>query len=318
VDAYARRHALLRWEDVMQHLAVFLVARGRAALVLGAGPTADRKAALLERAGAEVRREAVFDPLLLEGCAVAIGADAPDAELEALSQEAMARGIPVNIVDRPALCSFIMPAIVDREPVTIAVGTGGAAPVLARLIRARIEAVIPPRIGRVAAVVSGFTEEMRARFPELSERRRLIERMFGGRVAALALAGDEDAAREAVAAEIEAAATGGRAPGIVHFVGAGPGEADLVTLRGQRLLGEADVVVHDEGASAAVLDLARRDAERVVLAGPDAALLIALAREGKMVVRVLAGAAEDGGPEAAAVAAAGADVAVVPGIAGAG
>ena len=134
----------------MRSLAVFLDLAGRAALVVGDGPVIDRKAALLERAGAELRRTAGFDELLLEGCAVAIGADAPEPELEALSAAAQARGIPVNIVDRPALCSFIMPAIVDRSPVIVAIGTGGAAPVLARLVRTRIEAMLPPasRAGR--------------------------------------------------------------------------------------------------------------------------------------------------------------------------
>ena len=301
----------------MRYLPVFLDLAGRAALVLGDGSTAERKAAALARAGAVLRRAARFEPGLLDGVAVAIGADAPEDDLVALYAAASARGIPVNVVDRPALCSFITPALIDRDPVTIAVGTGGAAPVLARLVRARIEALLPPDLGRLATLADGFRDEIRRRFPDLGRRRRLLERLFAGRVSALALAGEDDAARAAVADEIEAAAADMRAAGIVHLIGAGPGAGDLITLRAQRLLGEADVVVHDRHASAEVLDMARRDAERLAIGtsgGETDALLIGLARAGKVVVRLTFGAPAI----SAGLAASGVAVRIVPGVAASG
>ena len=140
---------------------IFLDLRGRLALVIGDGEAASRKAEALRQAGATVRTAPRFAPALLDGCAIAIGADAPDADLQALSAEAQARGIPVNIVDRPALCSYITPSVIDRDPITIAVSSGGAAPVLARLLRARIEAGIAPAYGRLAALADRFKDEIR-------------------------------------------------------------------------------------------------------------------------------------------------------------
>ena len=247
----------------MQHFPVFLVLRGRKVLVLGDGEVAARKAAPLIAAGAEVIRAARFDPSLLEGCAFAVGADAPEAALHALSDAATARGIPVNIVDRPALCSCIMPAIVDRDPVTIAISTGGAAPVLARILRARIEAALPPRIGRLAAIAAEFTPRLRAAWPNVPQRRRILERIFGGVAAERAFEGDEAGARAAIMAELGLQHPAG---GEVHFVGTGPGDADLVTMRAHRLLGEADTVVHQPAMSAAILALVRRDATCVCVA----------------------------------------------------
>jgi uroporphyrin-III C-methyltransferase/precorrin-2 dehydrogenase/sirohydrochlorin ferrochelatase len=226
----------------MQHFPAFMDLQGRRGLVLGDGEAADRKANALRQCGASVVQSPRFDPAMLDGCAIAIGADAPMADLAALSAAAMARGIPVNIVDQPGLCSFITPAVIDRAPLTIAVSSGGAAPVLARLIRARIEALLPPTLGRLAAVAGEFKAELRRRFPDTALRRRVLERALGGRVADLVAAGQDDAARAEMAREIE----GGVAPtGIVYLVGAGPGSPDLLTLRAHRLLGEADVIVHD-------------------------------------------------------------------------
>lgn len=301
----------------MRHFPIFLELHGRRGLVLGEGPVADRKAAMLARAGAELRRASRFAPGLLDGCAIAVGAEAPEPDLLALSAAARSRGIPVNVVDRPALCSFIMPALIDRDPVTVAVGTGGAAPVLARIIRSRIEALLPPGLGRLATLALEFREDIRTRFPDLARRRQLIERLFGGRVASLALAGEEAAARSAVVEEIAAAQAHTMPAGIVHFIAAGSSEADLLTLRAQRLLGEADVIVHDRGVGGALLDMARRDADRIRVdeTGADptdpengaAALLVGLARAGKVVVRFVDGRSSDSGAgkEAAVLAAAG-------------
>jgi uroporphyrin-III C-methyltransferase/precorrin-2 dehydrogenase/sirohydrochlorin ferrochelatase len=308
----------------MRYLPIFLDVQGKRALVLGDGEVASRKAEALRRAGAEVATAPRFVPGLLEDVVLAIGADAPLPDLEALSVAARARGIPVNVVDRPALCSYISPAIVDRDPVVIAIGSGGAAPVLARLIRARIEALLPPALGRLAAMIDGFKTELRRRWPAPEPRRRVIERMIDGTGAELVLAGDEAGGVREMRREIDGTA----APqGIVHLVGAGPGAADLLTMRAHRLLGAADVIVHDRLVTDEVLDLARRDAERIYVGKARAnhcmqqadvnALLIRLAREGKRVVRLKGGdplVFGRGGEEAAALARAGVAHEIVPGV----
>ncbi len=328
----------------MRHFPIFLDLAGRRALVLGEGAAAARKADALAEAGAAVTRVARFAPTrsaqdCLAGVAIAIGAEAPEADLHALSEAAQALGIPVNIVDRPALSSFIMPALVDRDPLTIAIASGGAAPVLARQLRAKIEALIPPAYGRLAAFLGRAQGELRRRFPDLAQRRRLIERLLGGRVAALVFAGREAEAEAALAAELAASDSGagadgadgagadGAGAGMVFLVGAGPGAADLLTLRAQRLLGEADVIVHDRLVGDAVLALARRDATRIFVGKARAhhclpqseinALLVRLAREGKKVVRLKGGDPfifGRGGEEAEALAEAGIACEIVPGV----
>lgn len=268
----------------MRHFPVFLDLQGRTALVLGDGEAARRKAALLARAGARVRTAALFNPSLLDGCAVAIGADAPEADLAALSKAARSAGIPVNVVDRPELCSFFSPAIVDRNPLTVAVSTSGAAPVLARVVHARIEALLPPTLGRLAALLDDLKHDFRTRFPDPAARRRVIESVLAGPAAELALAGRADEARDAAARALQQADA--HPSGMVFVVGAGPGPADLLTLRAQRLLGEADVIVHDPAIPGAVLDMARRDADFVAAASPEDAATRALrhARAGRKVV----------------------------------
>ena len=308
----------------MRHFPLFMDLAGCTALVLGAGDLAERKAEPLRRAGAAVRLRPTFDPADLDGCALAIGADAPDADKRALSTAAKARGIPVNVVDRPDLCSFLMPAIVDRDPITIAISTAGMAPVLARLLRQRIETAVPPAFGRLASFAGRFSGEIRRRYQDFSARRRVLERILTGRVAALIFAGEELAAEAALSDEL---ALDAETPGIVHLVGAGPGAADLLTLRAHRLLGEADVIVHDRLVSDEVLDMARRDAERIFVGKARAnhcmpqedinALLIRLAREGKRVVRLKGGDPlifGRGGEEAEALAAAGVAFEIVPGV----
>ncbi len=263
------------------------------------------------------------------GAALAVASGAPAPELAAFSAAAQSAGIPVNVVDQPDLCSYITPAIVDRDPLTIAISSGGAAPVLARLLRGRIETWVPPAYGRLAALAERFKSETRRRIPDTLRRRRLLERIFAGRTADLALAGEEAAAAAEYTAELDVAEAGLNrpAPGIVHLVGAGPGAADLVSLRGLRLLGEADVIVHDRLGTAEVLDLARRDADRIDVGKTQGnhtmpqrdinALLISLAREGRRVVRLKGGDPfifGRGGEEVEALAAAGIAYDVVPGI----
>lgn len=296
----------------MRHFPAFLDLQGREALLLGRGEAVEAKAALLEAAGARLRRIARFEGAhQLEGCAIAVAAGAPEADLEALFAAAQARGLPVNVVDRPAMCSFITPAIIDRAPVTVAVSTGGAAPVLARLIRQRIETVLPPGLARLARLAGRLQGAVRARLPETAARRRFLEGVLAGPVAELAVSGRE---AEAEAAFGAALAEADRAPpGLVHLVEPGPGAPDLLTLRALRVMGEADVLLHTPEIPAAILDLARRDAERAAVpAGAAGALLLAEAERGRRVVRLSPRA---DAAEAEACRAAGIVVERVPGLA---
>jgi uroporphyrin-III C-methyltransferase/precorrin-2 dehydrogenase/sirohydrochlorin ferrochelatase len=308
----------------MRHFPIFMDLQGRPVLVLGRGEVAERKAEPLRRAGAEVRIAHAFDEALLDGCVLAVGADAPEDDLRALFAAASRRGIPVNTVDRPELCSFITPSIIDRDPITIAVSSSGTAPVLARLLRARIEALIPPAYGRLAAMADRFKADIRSRLPDLAARRRVLERLLAGRAADLVFAGREG---EAEAEFVRALGDAPSREGMVFLVGAGPGSADLLTLRAQRLMGEADVIVHDRLVTEEVMDMARRDAERVYVGKARAnhclkqheinALLVKLAREGKKVIRLKGGDPfifGRGGEEAEALSAAGVPFEVVPGV----
>ena len=309
----------------MQHFPVFLDLRGQTALLLGSGEQAEAKATLLTAAGAAIRHAEHFTPALLEGIALAIGAGAAEAELAALSAACRARGIPVNVVDRPALCSALLPAIIDRAPMTIAVSSGGAAPVLARLVRQKIEAVLPPGLGLIAALAERWKAAIRQRLPALGPRRRFLEQVLEGEPSRRAAAGDAAGADRAMAAALASAEE--RPRGMVHLVGAGPGAGDLLTLRALRLLGEADVIVHDRLGCEDALGMARRDAERIFVGKRRGdhclpqeginALLVRLARDGKRVVRLKGGDPlifGRGGEEAEALAAAGIPCEVVPGV----
>jgi uroporphyrin-III C-methyltransferase/precorrin-2 dehydrogenase/sirohydrochlorin ferrochelatase len=308
---------------------IFLDLRGRRVTVMGRSEAAERRAAQFASLGALVERVDKADAARLAGCALAVASGAPETELAAFSAAAQAAGVPVNVVDRPELCSFITPAVVERDPLLIAISTGGAAPVLARLLRARIESLLAPAWGELARLAEQLKAETRRRVPDYAQRRRLLERVFTGRVASLVFAGDQGAALAAYEAELASSeqAVGAAPEGMVALVGAGPGAADLITLRGLRLLGEADVIVHDRLGTEDVLNLARRDAERVDVGKSQGdhtmsqrdinALLIGLARDGKRVVRLKGGDPfifGRGGEEVEALDAAGIAHEVVPGI----
>ncbi len=305
----------------MNHLPIFMTLRHKEVAVAGTGVLAARRAELALRAGARVTvyaerldeellelgtrfpfRHAAGEPTVeeLRGCAlcfVATGDAERDLRIRGRAREA---GVPVNTADRPGLCDFIMPSIVDRSPMVVAVSTGGASPLVARMFKARLETLIPAGYGRLAAFVGRFRKSVGARLP-LNRRVRFWERMLEGPVAELVLSGDEDRAEAMLAHELDREARKGAAPpvGEVYLVGAGPGDPDLLTLRAFRLMQKADVVVYDRLVDPAILDLVRRDAERInvgkrrnehTLPQEEISELLArLAGEGKRVLRLKGG-----------------------------
>lgn len=332
----------------MDFFPIFLNLRGRLCAVIGGGEVASRKISLLLQAGADVRVHAPelgdtlsqwaregkirhvarpFEPDALQDCALVIAATDEAEVNRRVSELAQARGIPVNVVDQPELCTFIMPSIIDRSPVTIAVSTGGRSPVLARLIRARLETLIPTSYGNLAKLVASFRDKVKARFKHPPRRRHFWEEVLQGRIAELVFSHQEQAAQGALQRLLDS--TDGDKPpiGEVYLVGGGPGDPDLLTFRALRLMQTADVVVYDRLVSPAVLELVRREAVRIY-AGKERDnhaipqedinhLLVRLAREGKRVVRLKGGDPfifGRGGEEIDTLAAEGIPFQVVPGI----
>nr|A4XUX3.1 RecName: Full=Siroheme synthase; Includes: RecName: Full=Uroporphyrinogen-III C-methyltransferase; Short=Urogen III methylase; AltName: Full=SUMT; AltName: Full=Uroporphyrinogen III methylase; Short=UROM; Includes: RecName: Full=Precorrin-2 dehydrogenase; Includes: RecName: Full=Sirohydrochlorin ferrochelatase [Pseudomonas mendocina ymp] len=300
----------------MQFLPLFHKLQGRPVLVIGGGEVALRKARLLSDAGArlrvvapEIRSElqelAGADGICLRGYAssdlqgVALVIAATDDEpLNArISAEAQAQGIPVNVVDAPALCSVIFPAIVDRSPLIVAVSSGGDAPVLARLIRAKIETWIPATYGQLANLGKRFRDRVKQLFPDVQQRRVFWEDVFQGQIAESVFAGKPEEGERLLEERLAGAAP--RALGEVYLVGAGPGDPDLLTFRALRLMQQADVVLYDRLVAPAIIELCRRDAERIYVGKRRAdhavpqeqinQLLIDLARQGKRVLRLKGG-----------------------------
>jgi uroporphyrin-III C-methyltransferase/precorrin-2 dehydrogenase/sirohydrochlorin ferrochelatase len=320
--------------------------RGRRCLVVGGGEVAARKASLLLNAGARVtvvspelgrtlnewagegrieHKAAKFQAEDLQECALVVAATDNEAVNREVSRLAQARDLPVNVVDNPALCSFIMPSIIDRSPVQIAVSTGGASPVLARLLRARVESMIPATYGHLAQLVDSFRDKVKARFSDTNARRVFWEKVLQGEVAELVFAGRDDEAREALGKALEE--DGEQEVGEVYLIGGGPGDPDLLTFRALRLMQQADVIVYDRLVSKEVLELTRRDAERIYV-GKERdnhtlpqdeinLLLVRLAKEGKRVCRLKGGDPfifGRGGEEIDTLAAEGVTFQVVPGI----
>jgi uroporphyrin-III C-methyltransferase/precorrin-2 dehydrogenase/sirohydrochlorin ferrochelatase len=296
----------------MRHFPIFLDLAAGPVVLVGSGAAALAKLRLLHAANADVRwyrdPEAVD---LADALAVVVATGGPADEV--IAARARALRIPVNVVDRPELSTFIVPAIVDRGDVVVAIGTGGLAPVLARRLRARIEALVPARIGELAALMGRYRARLARALPTYAARRRFWERVVDGPIGAALLAGRALAAEAALVRAIGNPQTeNSRTP--VTLVGAGPGDPDLLTLRALNALQDADVIAHETGLGAAVLDRARRDAERIVLRDRAAEQrVIAAAREGRRVVVLAHGDAEpDRFPF---LRAAGAPVIIVPGVA---
>ena len=303
----------------MDFLPVFMRMTGRPALVVGGGEVASRKTALLLDAGAIVTVispeicvsfdewvqdaritvvQRAFQPEDVTDQALIIAATDNTDVNHAVHDAASKKNIPVNVVDTPSLCTFIMPSIVDRSPIIAAVSTGGASPVLARLIRARLETLIPSAYGRLAKLSADYRDKVKAKFSNPQDRRKFWEKVLYGPIAEMVFAGRDGAAYDAVEEALDSAIDGSET-GEVYLVGGGPGDPDLLTFRALRLMQQSDVIVHDRLVSKEVLDLARRDAERIYVgkerdnhALPQEdinQLLVRLAKEGKRVCRLKGG-----------------------------
>lgn len=311
----------------MKHLPLFFDLSGRKVVVVGEGPAADRRAALARSAGAAVRQLGDIRAADLRGAAAVFIATG-DLDHDTVAQRvAKLVGVPVNVADRPALCDFILPAIVDRDDVVVAISTGGAAPTLAATLRGRIEAVLPERIGRLAKLAATFRTQVNTLIADPARRRAFWRRLVEGPAARLAMAGDDAAARRAALGELDDARRRLAPVGIAHIVGAGPGDPDLLTLKAAQLLREADAILHDDLVPPAVLARARRDAEFLAVGKRKGlarwtqdeinAELVRRVRAGQMVVRLKAGdpfVFGRGGEEVEALRAAGLPVAIVPGV----
>lgn len=336
-------------------------------LIVGGGEVAQRKADLLGRAGAcitivapEITEEvkALLDEGVKSGRHVLIqekydkkwlvgkrliiaGTDDEDLNRQ-VHADAQALNIPVNVVDTPPLCDFIFPAIVDRNPIVIGISSNGKAPVLARLLRARLETLIPQGYGNLAKLAGEMRAEVKAKIPTLTGRRQFWERAFEGRVSELMFAGRSDEAKQLLEDNLSAAKQQltenndnpffaenkpHHQSGEVYIVGAGPGDPELLTFKALRLMQQADIVYYDALVSDKILDLCRRDADKVFVGKKRSnhavaqqginELLITAAKTGKRVVRLKGGdpfVYGRGGEEIEALQAAGITYQVVPGV----
>ena len=271
----------------MHAFPAFYPLAGRTVVVAGEGEAAEAKARLFEGSPATVKRvtgEAAQSPDAYAGAALAFIASDDDAFCAAAAGAARAAHVPVNVTDRPQLCDFTTPAVIDRGEVVAAIGTGGASPMLATLLRHDIEARVPEGAGRVAALFQTLQAEVRQALPEPHRRRAFLRRVLAGPAADAAMAGDMGRATQLLR---EALARDDPASGLVQFIDA-RGPAERLTLQAARALAAADVLVIDEGASGEVVGLTRRDAER--LEGSQAPERLAeLTARGLRVARLIVG-----------------------------
>ncbi len=259
---------------------------GRRVVIAGSGEAADNKARLFDGSPATLVRvdgHAAFLPGTYAGAVLAFVAGDDEVFLQAAASAARAARVLVNVVDKPAMSDFNTPAVIDRGEVVAAVGTGGGSPTLATKLRNDIEAQVPEGAGRVAALLRKHQDEVRAALPALHERRAFLRDAVTGEAAQAAMAGDMDKAGQLLR---DALAKGVGREGRVRFI-AGKGPSDLLTLRALRALGAADVLVADEGADPEIVTMARRDAQRLEPAEASADTLVALAQEGKQIVRLV-------------------------------
>jgi uroporphyrin-III C-methyltransferase/precorrin-2 dehydrogenase/sirohydrochlorin ferrochelatase len=332
----------------LRYFPIFVDLDSRDVLIVGGGEKALQKLRLLTKTTARIRvvaeelAEGIVElgrahPLVLlqrrflptdvAGAALVFAAnDDPEIDRE-VAAVARAQGVPLNVVDAPGDSSFIMPAIVDRDPVVVAIGTGGAAPILAREIKARIESWLPSRFGRVADRAMALRSRLHDAVADPVARRRTWESLLQGTWRSAVLSGDDAGAERELDRQLAAAGSATHAAGSVSLIGCGPGEPDLITLKAQQRLQEADVLVVDRLVNPAILEYARRDAVRIDAGkepdGPSVAqdeinrILVREALKGLRVARLKGGDAFIFGraaEEMAAVRAAGIPVEVVPGV----
>lgn len=303
----------------MNYFPIFANLAGRPVLVVGGGAVAARKISLLLKAGAEVRvaakhLNAELSALAAENKILWLAEEFRAEHIRtvfliiaASSDQALNRRVfhlaescqkPVNVVDDRDHCSFIFPSVIDRNPVQIAVSSSGSAPVLARLLRERLEALLPPSLGDMAEISGRWRDAVKGKLKSVTERRRFWEKQFNGRFAALVKNRQNTLAERELAGQLEQSRQNDQG-GSVSLVGAGPGDAGLLTLKGLQEIQQADVVLYDALVSDGILSLVRRDAERIFV-GKRArgdrtpqedtnALMVRLAREGRRVVRLKGG-----------------------------
>ncbi|CNB37604.1 siroheme synthase CysG [Yersinia similis] len=329
----------------MDYLPLFADLKQRPVLIVGGGEVAGRKIELLHRAGAQVWVVAQtlsseleqqyqdgrihwlaqdFLPEQLDNVFLVIAATNDTVLNAAVFAAADKRCILANVVDDQPLCSFIFPSIVDRSPLVVAISSSGQAPVLARILREKLEALLPTRLSDMAAMAGRWRGRVKQHITSMGERRRFWENAFSGRFASLISRGQLTEAENELQLSLEGQHS---ALGEVALVGAGPGDAGLLTLRGLQVMQQADVVLYDHLVSPEVLDLVRRDAERICVgkrAGAHSVtqeainqLLVTLAQQGKRVVRLKGGDPfifGRGGEELQVVAQAGIPFQVVPGV----
>ena len=332
----------------MNYFPVFFDLTAQKVLIVGGGEVALRKLALLERTGAKIllvspellpelgERAAAgkisaavreFVPDDLDGARLVIVATSRRAVNRWIAALCEARSIPVNVVDDREASRFIVPAIIDRDPVLVAISTAGTSPVLARRLRERLEALIPKRIGEFALWLRSLRHAARRRLRDTDARRRFFESVVDGPAARRFVEGDAHGAQRMAQQLLASASNAPRTAGEVTLVGAGPGDPELLTLKALRALQDADVILHDRLVPPAVLDMARRDARRICvgkaaggLGSTQAeinALLIENALAGRRVVRLKGGDPfifGRGGEELEALRSARIDFSVIPGI----
>jgi len=304
----------------MEYLPIFIDLNDRSCVVVGGGEIAARKAGLLRKANAKVTIVAPklststqalvdqnevswlngeFKEDHLEQCTLVIAATDNDVVNREVHKQAKARDILVNVADCPELCDFILPSILDRSPIVVAVSSGGKSPILARQLRARLETLIPQSYGHLAGLVGRYRDAVKDKLPKISQRRRFWENILQGQVAEHMLAGRDDIAERVLQTTLEQSEIKDLEQGEVYLVGAGPGDPELLTFKALRLMQQADIVYYDRLVSKEVLALVRREAEMVYVGKQRDwhavrqeeinQLLLSSAKEGKRVLRLKGG-----------------------------
>ena len=301
----------------MEYLPIFINLRQKKCLVVGGGSVALRKINLLLKAQTKIECIALdfcddlialsksndidlvtkhFEPEDIQNHSVIISATNDKSLNIQVSKMAHEFRIPVNVVDSPDLSSFIMPSIVDRSPVVIAVSSAGRAPVLARIIRAKLETIIPSAYGELAEMAGQFREKVKQRFNNIKDRRQFWEEIFSGVIAEKVFSGRSKEAKKEL--ERRLANTTEESLGEVYLVGAGPGDPDLLTFKALRLMQQADVILYDRLVSKSVMELVRRDAELIYVGKKSGEsshqveinkLMVDLANSGQRVCRLKGG-----------------------------